>query len=163
MSRRSKSIWKGALAGLAGGLAGSLAMEEFQSWWSKANRNGNSQRHEEPATVKAARAIAEKALHRKLPDRRKDLAGEIVHYAFGTLNGAVYGALAERSRRATTYRGTLFGAALFVLVDELMVPLLGWSRAPQKYPLSSHLYGLASHVVYGTTADTVRNAVRAAL
>ena len=162
MTRRTKRILKGAVAGLAGGLAGSFAMNEFQSWWSKINKS-QSGNHSGPATVKAAETIAEKALHRRIPGQRKNLAGEIVHYAFGTLNGAVYGALAEREPRASAFGGTLFGAALFLVADETLVPMLGWSQPPNKYPLSSHVYGLASHLVYGTATNAVRGLVRAAL
>ncbi len=126
-------------------------------------KDQKSERREEPATIKAARAIVEKGLHRKLPDKRKELAGEIVHYAFGTLNGAIYGALAERKPMASSLGGALFGAALFLLADETLVPALGWSRPPNKAPASSHLYGLASHLIYGAAANTVRHAVRAAL
>jgi Protein of unknown function (DUF1440) len=163
MTRKTKRILKGAVAGLAGGLAGTLAMTEFQGWWSKTAKKQGSSSREEPATVKAARVIVEKTLHRRLPDKEKKLAGEIVHYAFGTLNGAVYGALAENSRVPGIARGVLFGAILFAVVDEGLVPLLGFSRGPTKYPLSSHLYALASHVVYGAATNTVSNMVRAAL
>ena len=162
MTRRTKRILKGAVAGLAGGLAGTLAMTEFQNWWSRMNKN-RSGNQREPATVKAARTIIEKGLHRRLPDKRKDVAGEILHYTFGSLNGAVYGALAERTPRASAFGGTLFGATLFLLVDETLVPMLGWSKPPNKYPLSSHVYGFTSHLVYGAAADMVRHAVRAAM
>lgn len=46
--------------------------------------------------------------------------------------------------------GGLAGAA----ADETLVPasgLAGWSR---QYPLSAHLYALASHVVFGVATDT---------
>lgn len=162
MTRKTKRILKGALAGMAGGLAGSLAMVEFQSWWSKMSHQ-NSNSSGEPATVKAARAISEKALHRRLPDRQKNAAGELVHYAFGTLNGAAYGALAELSPRVRAGGGALFGAVLFAAADEALVPMLGWSRGPWRYPASSHLYGLASHLVYGVATNTVRYLVRAAV
>ncbi len=163
MTRRKRQIWKGALAGLAGGLAGSFAMNEFQALLSKAEGKQNNKHRSEPATVKAARAIAEKALHRRLPVAQKDRAGELVHYAFGTLNGAIYGALAERAPVACTCAGLLFGAALFLVADEGLVPLLKFSRPPNQYPVSSHVYALASHLVYGSTVDAVREAVRAAL
>lgn len=165
MTRKTKRILKGAVAGLAGGLAGTYAMTEFQEWWSKASnkRNSAGSRSSEPATVKAAELISEKILHRRLLNRDKDRAGELVHYAFGTLNGAAYGALAEKSPIARAAGGTLFGAVLFVVADETLAPLLRFSRPPHKYPLRSHLYGLASHMVYSVTTNAVRGLLRGAM
>jgi uncharacterized membrane protein YagU involved in acid resistance len=54
----------------------------------------------------------------------------------------------------------LFGTGLFVAADEVAVPALGLSKSPREYPLSTHLYGLASHLVYGFTAEYVRRGVR---
>src|SRR5579862_3313403 len=137
--RRKTCIWKGALAGIAGGLAGTLVMTEFQHWMNSAIKKKSNVK-EEPATVKAAQAIAEKTLHRRLRNDEKNLAGQLVHYTTGTLNGLAYGAIAEVSPVARTCAGTLFGTALFVLGDEIMVPLMGWGKPPNKYPWSSHLY-----------------------
>src|SRR5215469_4905708 len=142
MRRRKQRIWKGALAGLAGGVAGALAMNEFQNWWSRLQKSRSSRQKGEPARVKAAQTIVEKALHRRLPDQQNGVAGEIVHYAFGTLNGALYGAVAERAPGAAIWGGALYGAALFLLADETLVPLLGSSRGPNQYPLSRHAYAL---------------------
>lgn len=161
--RKKNSVWKGAVAGLAGGLAGTVAMTEFQIWWSKAlekSNGGQSSNVREPATVNATCAIIERVLDRPLNDREKDRAGQIVHYSFGALSGAVYGAMAEMSPLARRGAGLLFGGGLFVAVDELLVPLLGWSGAPQEYPVSSHLYGFASHAVYGVASDFARRFVR---
>ena len=68
---RKHEIWKGVVAGSVAGLAGSLAMNQFQNVWSraseklKANGNresGNSSRQEsEDATMKAAGKVAESA------------------------------------------------------------------------------------------------------
>ena len=151
------SVWKGILAGLAGGLAGTFAMTQFQNLWTKARGGSGSGGGDEPATVKAARSIF------PFTEESKNTAGNIMHYSFGTLNGGVYGALAEVSPVARAGAGSVFGAALFLVADEALVPLMGWSKPPQDYPLSAHAYGLASHLVYGVTTDGVRRAIRAAL
>lgn len=162
--RHKRSAWKGAVAGLAGGIAGTLAMTAFQSLWNQSAKKSNRQApRTEPATVKAARTIAEQVLHRRLKDREKDRAGQIVHYGFGAMSGAVYGVLSEGSPVARAGAGLVFGAGLFVVADEVLVPLLGWSGAPQEYPLASHIYGLASHLVYGVSAECARRMVRSRL
>jgi putative membrane protein len=83
-----------------------------------------------------------------------------VHYAFGALMGGVYGASAEANPAANALAGIPFGAILFAAADEVALPALGLSDKPAAYPLSTHLYGLVSHAVYGVTTETVRRIVR---
>jgi hypothetical protein len=47
------------------------------------------------ATVKAASAISQAVLHRQLTSDEKRVAGPMVHYAFGSVVGGLYGAMAE--------------------------------------------------------------------
>ena len=172
-----RSVWKGALAGAAAGLAGTIAMTQFQNLWSKASEkfthNGGhdssskqSEAEKEDATMKAAGKLAELARHRISRDEKKK-AGPIIHYAFGTGMGAIYGALVEVGprdlRRHDLLSGLGFGSVLFAGADELVVPALGLSGKPSESAASSHLYGLASHLVYGVTAGAVRKALRTAL
>lgn len=172
MARRE--LWKGALAGAAAGLAGTVAMTQFQNLWGMASKklnakrsNGNSSQAEgEDATMKVAGKVAEAGGYH-LDKGQKKKGGSWVHYGFGTAMGAVYGGIVEMGprnlRRHAFLSGLGFGSALFAGADEVAVPYLGLSQKPSQTPLSSHLYGLASHVVYGLTAGTVRKAVRAAL
>jgi putative membrane protein len=171
------NVWKGVLAGAAAGLAGTVAMTQFQTLWSKSSeklsRNGGtnassaqSAPETEDATMKAAGKLAELARHRLSRDEKKKL-GPIVHYAFGTGMGALYGALVEIGprdlRRHDLLSGLGFGSVLFAGADEVAVPALGLSGKPSESPASSHLYALASHIVYGVTAGAVRKTVRGAL
>lgn len=118
--------------------------------------------HKEDATVKAADMIAQATAGRSLTQAEKKKSGPIVHYAFGAVAGGLYGLLSEYLPAASRGFGSLFGATLFVIADEIAVPALGLAEAPAKSPLAAHLYGLASHVVYGLTTETVRKAVRRA-
>lgn len=86
-----------------------------------------------------------------------------MHYALGTGVGGLYGAVAEVMPEVTTGTGLPFGAVFWLVVDETMVPVLGLSKPPTKYPLSTHVYALASHLVYGLTAELVRRNLRKAL
>jgi len=174
-----KRLWKGLVAGGAAGLAGTIAMTQFQNLWSHASKKlkdesstgGNSgtrsgDSESEDATMKAVGKLAELARH-KLSKEEKKKASPIIHYAFGTGMGSIYGALVEYGsrdmRKHDILSGIGFGTALFAGADEIVVPALGLSKNPNESPLSSHLYALASHIVYGITAGTVRKAIRAAL
>jgi hypothetical protein len=179
---------KGLAAGLIGGLVASWTMNRFQDVWSKFSEGneqsagvqpsqqgraqGSSQGElqaqdgsdeQDDATVKAASAISEGIFDHKLTKSEKEWAGSAVHYAFGTSVGGLYGAVAELAPEVTAGAGLPFGAAFWLVADETAVPLLGLSKAPTEYPLSVHAYALASHFVFGLTAEVVRGVVRSAL
>jgi hypothetical protein len=161
-------ILKGLLAGVAGGLLASFLMEQFQAAWSATSQAMQSSqrrggRKPDPATVKAANVISEKVTGRKVPKDYKSLAGEAVHYGMGATTAAVYGVLAEVAPIVTVGDGAAFGAGVWALADEVAVPAAGLSRPAREIPLTTHLYALASHLVYGWITETVRRAVRRAL
>lgn len=123
--------------------------------------NGNGE--EEPATVKTAEAISEGLFGHRLSKNEKKIAGDAVHYAFGTAVGGIYGGLAEVKPELSVGVGLPFGTVFWLVADEAAVPLLGLSKSPKEYPVSTHVYALASHLVYGVTTDIVRRGVRSVL
>jgi len=164
-------ILKGMLAGAVGGLVASWTMNEFQKAWDAAEKRitggrqgqgGGQQNSEdaEDANMKTADRISELLQGRHLTKDEKKKAGPVVHYAFGALMGAVYGASVEVNPAANALAGIPFGAILFAAADEVALPVLGLSDKPAAYPLSTHVYGLMSHAVYGVTTETVRRIVR---
>ena len=180
MRDHEPSIWKGMVAGLAGGLVASWTMNQFQAAWTRIaegaekphgaqsmkpsdgsqGEQGQDSQNDENATVKAARAISKEVFGHDLQESEKEPAGAAVHYAFGTLSGGMYGALAEVTPQVTTAAGLPFGAGFWLLADEISVPLLGLAKPPTEYPVSTHVYALASHLVYGVTAEMSRRALR---
>lgn len=169
-------VLKGLAAGTIGGLVASWVMEEFQYAWikvSSSRQNGsdesssanNAQQSqngetEEPATVKAAEMVSEKIFGHQLAKDEKKVAGDVVHYAIGAASAGIYGVAAELVPEVTADAGLSFGTAVWLVVDEGAVPLLGLAKAPTEYPLSTHIYALASHFVYGVTTEVVRRALR---
>jgi putative membrane protein len=171
---------KGLLAGAIGGALASFAMNQFQAamsrlferpeqhprkrerarqaqgWKEHRERQGGE---EENATVKAAVAVAD-AVGVELPEDAKQPAGNAMHYAFGIVTGAAYGAVAEEWPAASACQGTAFGALLWLTADEIAVPALKLSKGPGEYPLRVHAMGLGSHLVYGLTTELVRRALR---
>jgi putative membrane protein len=171
-------IGKSIFAGLIGGLIGTIVMTEFQNALTKApqlfrrdhekpesnkEESQNGQKQGEDATMKAAGKIAKLAGHRPSYEQKARL-GPVVHYSFGTLQGAVYATVLEMSGVQSGFIPALaFGAGLFVLADEIAVPALGLSGKPSESSLSSHLFGFASHLVYGISTDIATRGLRAAL
>lgn len=178
MSQYERKWGKGLLAGMIGGLVGTIVMTEFQNAWSGASKKLKSDgdgaddeggqsareaREKEDAAMKAAGKFAQFAGKRLSHEQRKK-AGSLVHYGFGTLQGAMYGTVTELAGVSGGFLPSLiFGAALFTAADELALPALGFSGKPSEYPASTHLYGLASHIVYGLSTEIARRGLRAAL
>jgi putative membrane protein len=180
-SRDHSNIWKGLAAGLVGGLVASWTMNRFQDVWAsfaaghekppdaeisqhglrpeKADLQQNNEAQDD-TTVKAASAIAEGLFHHKLSKSEKKFAGPAVHYSLGTAAGGLYGVAAEAMPDVTAGAGLTFGTAFWLVVDEGAVPLLGLSKGPAEYPVSTHLYALASHLIFGLTTEMVRRGVR---
>ena len=159
---------KGLLAGVGGGLLASFLMEQFQSLWQKVSQELNPQKEEneskgEPATVKAAQAISTGLTYQKIRRENKAAAGEILHYAMGGTSGAIYGVAAELTPLATAGEGLVFGTSVWMAADNALVAALGLAKPPTKTPLSTHIYALSSHLVYGFITETVRRTIRAIL
>ena len=166
------NAWKGLVAGVVGGMVASWTMDRFQYWWLSFSGGGEQElqqtqsdegNQEDPATVKAASAISEGVFGHNLTVKEKRIAGPLVHYAVGTTAGALYGVAAEYEIGVTTLAGIPFGAAFWMVVDEGSLPLLGLAKGPTAYPISTHAYALASHLVFGLTTEVVRSTVRRAL
>lgn len=186
---REPDVLKGAIAGFISGLVASWTMNQFQAALSKliegfekphgaqslkpsGGQEGvreikrepeENSEEQEDATEKLASAISENVFGHELEKEEKETAGAVVHYAFGAAMGGVYGIAAEVAPEVSVGLGVPFGAVFWLAADEVTVPLLGLAKPPTEYPLSTHAYALASHLVYGLTAEAVRRAVRNAL
>ena len=159
---------KGAIAGALAGLAGTYVMTQVQPYakqWSEqavkmagvheAQGGGGAS-----STGKLATAVAEPVVGRQLTQQEKQAASQGVHYGFGTLMGTVYGTVAEAAPGITSLLGIPAGVLLFLMADETGVPAAGLSKPPTQMPASTHLYGLASHIIYGLTTELCRKVIR---
>ena len=163
---------KGAVAGAIGGAAGAYTMERFQEWWlemenraapqrrAHAIKDGTARQTDERATVKVAQRISKKALDAELPEELKPAAGEAVHYTTGATIGAIYGFVAEILPPARMFNGLLMGSIVWWTADNIAMPAQKLGKKPEQVPPSRHAYSLASHLVYGFTAELVRSLVR---
>lgn len=166
---RKPNLMKGAVAGLAGGLIASWTMSQYQHLWTKVDQELREKKGEPPPerrpaaedpTVKTAEVVSEELLDRPLRKKEQRPAGIAVHYAFGSLIGAAFGAVSEFIPKVSQGAGVPFGASVWVGADEIALPALRLSKGPAAYPVSNHVYALSSHLVYGFVADSVRRLVR---
>ena len=164
MTRRRAVTPMGVLAGLAGGLAGAWAMNRFQSLLTRAfGGPSNGRSEDEDATERLAQSIAAHTIARPLSKDELDAAGPVVHYAYGTVMGGLYGAVAEQFDTVSPLGGATYGALLWAAGDEVAVPLFGLSRSSTEFSFGTHVQALAAHLVYGVTADLVRRGILAAV
>ncbi|WP_157466617.1 DUF1440 domain-containing protein [Edaphobacter aggregans] len=180
--RRRPNVLRGLATGITAGIAATLIMDQFQKISTAGQKAVEKQirlashesaeaierdqqqkeqlaQQQEDSTEIVARKIAEIA-GKQLPPEEKKRAGQAVHYAFGTLMGAVYGVTAELVPEVTTGGGTAYGTLLFLAAHEVAVPAFQLSPAPTDTPPRDHLQHWAAHVVYGGSLELIRSLLR---
>jgi uncharacterized membrane protein YagU involved in acid resistance len=181
LHRDHANAWKGLAAGLVAGLAATYVMTRFQDLSGKLEKtlkredesrhpqhsakrgkkeSAKEEKKGDDATVKAAAGLSRTLFDHELTAEEKKTAGPAMHYAFGILNGGLYGTLAEVAPTVTKGLGAPFGTALWLGADEVAVPAFGLSGPPWESPASVHARALAAHLVYGLTTEGVRRLVR---
>ena len=181
-----KRVTQGALAGLVAGIIASWSANKFHSLWSEvrgeekhpevaelsqrggrpdsaaakeaASVEGNPP--QEDATVKIAAKISNAVLDRPLTTDQKHRGGVAVHYVFGALSGAFYGATVEAFPAVRTMKGLGFGIAVWLVGVEITLPALNLTEPPWQYPFRMHAYSFISHLIYGGVAEQVRRNLR---
>lgn len=146
----AKSLVKGLLAGLIGGLVATAAK-------SVAEKIYPPRTHGEP---EPPAVLAEKLAGHELTPAQEAAAAETIHWGFGALTGAAYGALAEFYPAATAKDGAGFGMALASLTHEGALPAMGLSAPPEEQTTRERNSEMASHALFGVVTETVRRVVR---
>jgi putative membrane protein len=146
----ARSLAKGLLAGLIGGLVATAAK-------TLAEKIYPPRMHGEP---EPSAVLADKLAGHHLMGAEKEVAVEAIHWGFGALTGAAYGALAEFYPAATAKDGAGFGMALASLTHESTLPAMGLSAEPEEQTTRERTSEMATHVVYGMVTETVRRVVR---
>ena len=145
-----RSLAKGLLAGLIGGLVATAA-KTF------AERIYPPRTHGEAGP---SEVLAERFAGHELVGTEKEVATETIHWGFGALTGAAYGALAEYYPAATAKDGAGFGMALSSLTHGTMLPAMGLTAEPEEQTTRERTSEMATHLVYGVVTETVRRVVR---
>lgn len=140
-----------ALGGAVAGVLAGLAMNQVHAVWSALERPRErkpSSGGDEPATVRAAESLVGWIEDPK----RRARAGSLAHHAMAATTGAIYALAASALPRVQLGRGLGYGAAVWLIADELMVPALG--LASWRAPLRTHARALVAHLVYGAALDS---------
>lgn len=154
-----RSSGRGVMAGIVGGLVGSIALRGWMTAAGAARGLGVSPDQGGPAHQVAA-ATVRKVSGRKLGETGRAMGGELTHYLFGAVTGALYGAIAERYAWTTAGYGLVFGTGVFLAADESSMPALGLVPWPWQESAESQAEHLAAHLVFGVVTEMTRRAVR---
>jgi uncharacterized membrane protein YagU involved in acid resistance len=81
---------------------------------------------------------------------------KVVHYTFGALSGAAYGALAEAFPAATAGVGTVAGAGVYAASHGTALPLLRIQEHPWRLPRAAFTWEFLSHLLFGLALELGR-------
>ena len=174
----TRRLISAATVGLLGGAAASVAMNIFQRRISKAfggeQRSHGAQSQqvgtpdhgvgaylskigadspEDDAAERTANIVSMGVTGHRLTEEEKDVGGTIFHYVFGAATGMAYGIASELLPVVRTGWGLPFGAVVWIIADETVVPALGLSKHARKYSAATMAYALTAHLVYGLVTE----------
>jgi putative membrane protein len=148
-----RSLAKGAVAGLIGGLAGAGAKVLAEKIFPP----------REPGRTSPPVMVAENAVGHSLTDGQAKLVEGAIHWGFGAAAGAAYGAMVEVEPTLGAWRGAAFGVALNRITHEALLPRLGVVPPKGAQPMQERISEWVTHAFYGIVTDAVRRSVRRAL
>ena len=146
----SKSLVRGAVAGLIAGIVGTAAKAVAERIY--------------PPRPKGLAAppevLADRASGGALTAGQTKFAGESIHWLMGASAGATYGAVAEYYPQVTAKEGASFGVVLGTLTHEGLLPAVGLVAKPDGQTPREHASEMTSHIVYGVVTEVVRSLLR---
>ena len=154
-ARIGADLVKGALAGAAATwVMGRVTTWMYQQEGREARERENQARGGKSAYVAAAEKGAE-AANVQLSDARQKQAGSAIHWALGIIAGAAYGVMRHRWPTSARLKGLPFGTGFFLVMDEIMNPVLGLTPGPAAFPWQTHARGLGGHLTFGLVSEMV--------
>jgi Protein of unknown function (DUF1440) len=155
------------LRGLLSGAVGTAAMDMFL--FARYRRDGGESTPEEwefsedlsswegaPAPAQVGKRLWEGLFQVDLPPTRAQLVNNVTHWAYGLLNGMLYGIVAGSLPRQRVTYGLPFGAAVWA-GDYVILPAAKLYKPIREYDRKTLAKDLTGHLVYGLgTAAAMR-------
>ncbi|HKP54676.1 MAG TPA: DUF1440 domain-containing protein [Chloroflexia bacterium] len=155
---------KGALYGfITGGVSGAI----MDGYWAlvkklpgarpeqKPKGKNDGQNEDQPSTQIIADKVSEALTGEEIPRKHKPLAGIGVHYGTSVAFGALYGVVAARRPKLGPIAGAIYGAAIWLFLDEITLRVLKIGPKPEKVPTNEHIQALGAHLVYGSATGAL--------
>lgn len=155
---RNTDVLTEAVKGAVAGAAGWWAMDHVLQFLYN-HEDGEVRRREDRARggVPALEVMAGKGAHlvgSTLSEDERQRAGTTLQWVMGIGPGMLYGALRDRIPAVRAGHGLAYGAAISLVVDEGLTPLLGLSPGPGAFPWQTHARGFIGHLVFGMVVET---------
>jgi hypothetical protein len=148
----AKHVMTDAILAAAAGIAASKVMSPVTAKLMELQTEEAKKQEQEVSYGVAYNVAAKKTaglVGVELGDEQAGKIGTFLHYALGVSWVPVYMWL-RRSKGMTPLGAAMTaGMSMYLAVDEVLNPVLGFTPPPQAYPLVAHLRGLAGHAVYG--------------
>lgn len=168
MSKSSKSVGAELIKGAIAATISVWVMDKI-TWYMYKNEDPKAFLKEKKAQVHGnyvAHVAVDKVLDatgKKLSDKQHFYAGKGVHYFLGIAPGMLYGVYRHKVKGLDAGMGSLYGFGLFVMMDEILGPVLGLASGPMAYPWQAHVRGLVGHLAVGMVTDGVLKGLDKAL
>ena len=187
--RNSPNRWQAAVVGILGGAAGLLSMSMYWRYVAPrlevlAPSVGPANKEKQPTEDKPG-ALDDISIPGKLyqpdesstaalgriiytglagdPPRAKEtrnMLSELVHWGYGLLQGGLYGAARASARGLDLEGGVVYAGLLWLIGDELAVPLLGLQGGPTAATPMQHVNRLGAHMAYGLGTAAVTQTLK---
>lgn len=156
---RGRTPMRALVEGMVAGVVGA----GVQSWFFRATASiapkppkgafvppEGEQTHESALETVARRIVEDLAQRGPLEERQRARIGTAVHYGFGAAWGGLYGLLRASYPRLWRPSGVAaFSLGVWAGSDNLLLPAFKLAAWPHRYPVRSHAYAVAAHLVYG--------------
>ncbi len=146
------------VGGLLAGAVGTVALDTVQ--YAKYRRGGGKEGplawefapvdswQKAPAPGQVGKRVIEGFTQRELPDRWAWLVSTIMHWGYGSANGAAFGVLAATLRQPRASYGLPFGAVVWI-TGYIVLPAGGLYQPIWKYDAKTLAGDLSAHLAYG--------------
>ncbi len=151
---REGNILRGFIAGAIGGLLATGVKTIAEHYFPV--RPASADTPPEIIAEETAEAVADIHLTRT----QQVMAGDTMHWLFGTLIGGAYGAAVEVMPQFSDGIGLPFGTAVFGIMHEGLLPAMSVEPAHAEKDREEEGHELVTHLIYGFATEVVRGQVR---
>ena len=106
-----------------------------------------------PAPAHVGKRLVEGLFGIEVPETRARLVNNVMHWAYGIVNGAQYGVVAESLARPRIRYGLAFGATVWA-GDYVILPAAKLYKPIWDYDAKTLANDLSAHLVYGLATAT---------
>src|SRR5688572_1881537 len=147
------NIISGAGAGLAATVPMTVAMELM-------HRNlPRCERYPLPPRIITERVAGRAGVREAMDEEERVAATLVSHFGYGTVTGALYGAIADKIDAPPVAKGVAWGLAVWAGSYLGLLPALGILQPATKHPARRNALMIAAHVIWGASLGLVTEAM----